>query len=74
MTNKYNLQKQPPEVFCRKGVLRNLQNSQENTCARVSFLKKLQKVFKKVSGFFLWILGKFQEHLFYRTPDDCFRI
>ena len=32
-----------PVVFCKKGVLRNfLKNSQENTCARVSFLIKLQ--------------------------------
>ena len=31
-----------PEVFCEKGILRNLANSQENTCARVSFLTKLQ--------------------------------
>ena len=30
------------EVFCKKGVLRILQNSQENTYARVSFLIKLQ--------------------------------
>ena len=29
-----------PEVFCKKGVL--LQNSQENTCASVSFWIKLQ--------------------------------
>ena len=37
------LQKQPPEVFCKKKVfLEILQNSQENTCARVSFLIKLQ--------------------------------
>ena len=31
-----------PEVFCKKGVLKYLQNSQESTCARVSFLIKLQ--------------------------------
>ena len=31
------IKKQPPEVFCKV-----LQNSQENTCARVSFLIKLQ--------------------------------
>ena len=30
------------EVFCKKGVPKTLQNSQENTCARVSFLIKLQ--------------------------------
>ena len=33
---------QPPEVFCKKGILEILQNSQENTCARVSFVIKLQ--------------------------------
>ena len=32
-----------PEVFCKKKVfLKFLQNSQENTCARVSFLIKLE--------------------------------
>ena len=35
-------QKQPPEVFCKKGVLRNVSKLQENTCARFSFLIKLQ--------------------------------
>ena len=29
------------EIFCKKGVLEILQNSQENTCVRVSFLIKL---------------------------------
>ena len=29
-----------PEVFCKKGALRNYTNSQENTCARISFLIK----------------------------------
>ena len=28
------------DVFCKKDILRNLAKSQENTCARVSFLKK----------------------------------
>ena len=36
------IQNQPPEVFCKKVFLEILQNSQENTCARVSFLIKLQ--------------------------------
>ena len=27
-----------PEEFCKKGILRNFPNSQENTCARVSLL------------------------------------
>ena len=35
-----------PKVFCEKGFLEILQNSQENTCVRVSFLIKLQ-VLKK---------------------------
>ena len=35
-------QKQPPEVFCKKVVLEISQNSKENTCARDSFLIKLQ--------------------------------
>ena len=30
-------QKQPSEVFYKKGVLKNFANSQQNTCARVSF-------------------------------------
>ena len=30
-------QKQPPEVFLRKGVFRNFTKFTENTCARVSF-------------------------------------
>ena len=35
-------QKQPPDVFCQKRCLEIWQNSQENTCARVSYLIKLQ--------------------------------
>ena len=34
--------KKPPEVFYKKVFLKNSQNSEENTCARVSFLIKLQ--------------------------------
>ena len=60
------------QVSVRKGVLLEmLQNSQENTCARVSFIIKLQALglqlnFKKYSGtgVFLWILRNFSEHLF----------
>ena len=56
--------------------LKLLQNSQENNFARVTFLIKLQaspqacNFIKKDTGksVFLWILQKFQEHLFYRTP------
>ena len=39
----YKAQKQPPEVFYKKKVFLEIsQNSQENTCARFSFLIKLQ--------------------------------
>ena len=31
-----------PEVFCKKGVLRNFAESTKTACARVSFLIKLQ--------------------------------
>ena len=53
------------------------QNWKDNTCARVSFLTKLQasRPYKRDTGagVFLWILRNFWEHLFYRTPlDDCF--
>ena len=44
------------EVFCKKGVLKNFTNSQENTCARVSYLIKLQA---SGTGVFLWILWNF---------------
>ena len=38
-----HLQKQPPEVFCKKQMfLKISQNSQENTYVRVSFLVRLQ--------------------------------
>ena len=41
--NTTKLQKQPLEAFCEKKVfLEFLQNSQENTCATVSILIKLQ--------------------------------
>ena len=50
----FRFQKQPPGVFYKKGVLRISQNSQDNTCARVSFLKKLQawgkNNFKTIDG------------------------
>ena len=37
------VQKQPPEVFCKKKVFLEIsKNSQENTCARGSFLIKMQ--------------------------------
>ena len=50
-------QKQPPEEFYKKGVLKILQYSQENTCVGVSFLIKLQAF--RSENIFLWILRKF---------------
>ena len=55
-------QKQPPEVFFKKKVFLEIsQNSKENTCARVSFLIKLQalQLYQKRdsgTGVFLWVL------------------
>ena len=37
-----NRRKQSPEGLYKKGFLKKLQTSEENTCARVSFLIKLQ--------------------------------
>ena len=39
--NSTNFRSNRPEVFSKKGVLKNFAKSQENTCARVSFLIKL---------------------------------
>ena len=51
-----------------------LQNSQENTCARASFLIKLQaKKEPSCTCVLLWILQIFQEHLFLQnTSVSCF--
>ena len=34
LKESYNQQKQPTEVFCKKGVLKFLQNWQENICVK----------------------------------------
>ena len=41
IVNSTNFRSNRPEVFSKKGVLKNFAKSQENTCARVSFLIKL---------------------------------
>ena len=43
----------------KKEFLEISQNSQENTCARLSFLIKLQAPPEKETGVFLWILRNF---------------
>ena len=64
-----------PEFF-----LKISQDLQENTCGKVSILMKLQPWCLQLhqnrdsdTDVFQWILKKFSEHLFYRTPlGDCF--
>ena len=61
----------------KKAFLEISQNSQENTCARVSFLIKMQayNFIKKetLAQAFSCESSKFKKHLFlYNTPRDCF--
>ena len=61
-------------ILEKKTYLKILQNSQENTCSRVSFLVKLQ-AWGTRACVFQWILRIYLEHLFYKTPPgDCFCI
>ena len=72
--------KQPPEVFYKKGVPKNFSKFTGKHLYQSFFLTNLhaldlQLYLKRYSGtgVFLWILRKFYEHLFYRIPpDDCF--
>ena len=75
--NSILIVKNAKAVVCRcsvkKDILRNFgKNSQENTCARDSFLIKLQALGSLLrisdTGVFLWIFWNIREHLFYRTP------
>ena len=73
------IQKQPPEVFCKKMFLKVSQNSLENTCARVYFLIKLQPQPATLLKASLWfrcfpVNFAISKNTFsYRTPlDDCF--
>ena len=54
-------QKQPPELFYKKVLLKILQNWQENTCVRVFFEKVagLSFNYESDTSFFLWILRNF---------------
>ena len=69
---KPNKRSSRPEVFCEKVFLETLQYSQENTCAKVSFLTSLglQLYFKKRlwHGCFLVNFAKFCETFSYRIP------
>ena len=59
-------------MFCKKGVIEISQNSQENACARDSFLIKLQASFIKEESLAQVFSCKFCETskntFFYRTP------
>ena len=51
----------------KKVFLQISQNSQENTCARISPLRD------SITGFFLWIFWNLKDLYFYKTPlGDCF--
>ena len=72
-------QKQPPEVFYQKVVLKNFATFTGKHLCWNLFLIKLQ-AFRPDSkkdfntGVFLWILRNFEEHLFWRTSaNGCFR-
>ena len=80
-SSMHSFKKQPPEVFYRKKMfLKISQNLQETTCARVTFLTKLQAYSRPATllkkG--LWHrcfpvnFAKFLRALFHRTPRDCF--
>ena len=76
--NNLKMQKQPWDVFFRKKIP---QNSQENTCARVSFFNKVSGL--RPAPFFkkrLWHVcfpvnfAKFwRTPILQKPPDDCFR-
>ena len=65
-------QKQPPDVFCKKGVLRNFARfTGKQTCRpeACNFMKK-----ETLSQVFSCKFFEFSIHLFYRTPlGDCFQ-
>ena len=53
----------------QKVFLQISQNSQENTCARISPLRD------SITGFFLWIFWNLKDYFFYKTPlGGCFCI
>ena len=71
---------QPPEVFYKKGVLKNVTKFTGTHLCQSFFFNKLKasglQLYEKRdpgTGFFQWILWNFQEHLFCRRlRDDCF--
>ena len=61
-----------PEVFCTKGVLKISRNSQENTCARVSFLNKVADLGETLAQVFSYGFCEiFRITFFYKTPTGA---
>ena len=68
-------QKQPLEVFYKKGFLTNFSNSQENTCTRASLTETCNFIKKGTLAqvFSFEIREICKKTFFYRTPlGDCF--
>ena len=65
------IQKQPPEVFYKKGVLRNFAKlTRKHLCQNLFFNKVRSATLLKRhpgKGVFLWILRNFQEHCFFTS-------
>ena len=72
-------QTQLPKLFFKKDVFKNFAKFTGNyLCGSVVLMKQVSslQLYQRHSAtdVFLWILGNFQEHLFYRTlPGDYFR-
>ena len=63
-----------PEVFCKKVFLKNFAKFTGNTCARVTFLIKLQLQFStllKKKLWHRWILRNFKEHILLQNVSGC---
>ena len=67
-SSKNNIKKQPSEKFCEKGVLKISLNSQENTCARVSFITTLSKKETLAQVFFCEFCEIFKNNFSDKTP------
>ena len=69
--NVYKVQKQPPEVFLKKGVLRNFAKFTGKHLCESAFFNKVAAA----CNVFLWILQNFSEHLFLQnTFGGCLLI
>ena len=72
------LQKQPPEVLCKKTVYRNFAKfTGKHLCQRLSFNKvaglRPATLLRKSVWYNRFPVNVSTEHLFYRTsPDECF--